>query len=150
MEIHYGLRLPREIETVPIVRDLCRTALTQLGVEEACVHDVALALTEACANVVEHAEGTDDDYEVRLQVDNERCDIRVVDTGRGFDADDLHDSEMPDTHAERGRGIQLMKALVDQVTFVSVPEKGTIVHFQKDLALVEGSPLHSLRIRPKS
>lgn len=149
MEIHYGLRLPREVATVPIVRDLCRTAMTQLGVEEACVQDVALALTEACANVIEHAEGTDDDYEVRLQLDNDRCDIRVVDTGRGFDADGLADG-MPDTEAIRGRGIQLMKALVDRVTFSSVPEKGTIVHFEKALGLHDDSPLHSFRVRPKT
>jgi serine/threonine-protein kinase RsbW len=150
MEIHYGLRLPREVVTVPIVRDLCRTAMTQLGVEEACVQDVALALTEACANVVEHAEGTDDDYEVRLQLDNDRCQIRVVDTGRGFDADGLADESMPDTQSERGRGIQLMKALVDRVTFTSTPEKGTIVHFEKALELLDDSPLHSLRVRPKA
>ena len=149
MEIHYALRLPREVATVPIVRDLCRTAMTQHGGEEACVHDVALALTEACANVIEHAEGTDDDYEVRLQLDNDRCDIRVVDTGRGFDADDLADG-MPDTEAIRGRGIQLMKALVDRVTFSSVPEQGTIVHFEKSLELLDDSPLHSLRVRPKT
>lgn len=150
MEIHYGLRLPREVATVPIVRDLCRTAMTQLGVKEPCVQDVALALTEACANVVEHAEGTDDDYEVRLQLDDERCEIRVVDTGRGFDAEALTDGSMPGSEAERGRGIQLMKALVDRVEFRSVPEQGTMVRFEKRLALEERSPLHSLRVRPKS
>jgi serine/threonine-protein kinase RsbW len=150
VEIHYGLRLPREVVTVPIVRELCRTAMTQLGVKEPCVQDVALALTEACANVIEHAEGTDDDYEVRLQLDNERCEIRVVDTGRGFDAAALSDGTMPGSEAERGRGIQLMKALVDRVEFQSNPEKGTMVRFEKTLELADDSPLHSLRVRPKS
>ena len=148
MEINYALRLPREVQTVPIVRDLCRTAMTQLGIEEACVQDVALALTEACANVIEHTSGTDDDYEVRLRLDNERCQIRVVDTGRGFDADGLRDG-MPDTEAERGRGIALMKALVDRLTFESVPERGTMVHLEKDLELTDESPLHLLRVGPK-
>ena len=146
MEIHYGLRLPREVATVPVVRDLCRTAMTQLGVEETCVQDIALALTEACANVIEHAKGTDDDYEVRFRLDDEQCEIRVVDTGRGFDADTLVDADMPETAAERGRGIQLMKALVDRVTFQSMPEQGTIVHFEKSLSLTEDSPLQSLRL----
>jgi serine/threonine-protein kinase RsbW len=150
MEIHYGLRLPTEVATVPIVRELCRTAMSKLGVSEECVQDVALALTEACANVIEHSAGTDDDYEVRVQIDNERCEIRVVDTGRGFDADGLHDATMPGTDAERGRGIQLMKALVDRVTFESIPEQGTIVHFEKRLELADDSPLLSLRVRPKA
>jgi serine/threonine-protein kinase RsbW len=148
MEINYGLRLPREVETVPIVRDLCRTAMTQLGVEEAAVHDVALALTEACANVVTHASGTDDDYEVRFKLDGDLCMISVVDSGRGFDAASLDDG-MPDTAAERGRGIELMKALVDRVTFDSVPERGTIVRFEKRLELRENSPLHTLRVAPR-
>jgi len=133
VEIHYGLRLPRGVVTVPIVRELCRTAMTQLGVMEPCVQDVALALTEACANVIEHAEGTDDDYEVRLQLDNERCEIRVVDTGRGFDAEALSDGSMPGTEAERGRGIQLMKALVDRVDFQTDAGSGTAVHLEKTL-----------------
>lgn len=148
MEINYALRLPREVKTVPIVRDLCRTAMTQLGIAEACVQDIALALTEACANVIEHTSGTEDDYEVRLRLDHERCQIRVVDTGRGFDADGVRDG-MPDTEAERGRGIQLMKLLVDRATFQSVPEEGTVVHLEKGLELTADSPMHSLRVAPK-
>ena len=51
MEIRYSLRLPRDVVTVPLVRTICRDAMNRLGVTPDCQGDVALALTEACANV---------------------------------------------------------------------------------------------------
>lgn len=148
MEINYGLRLPREAATVPVVRGLVRTAMAELGVDESCVGDVALALTEACANVVEHSSDDDDEYEVRVQIDSRACQIRVVDTGRGFDHETLGDG-MPSPTAERGRGIQLMKALVDNVQFDSEPEAGTVVHFTKKLTLKADSPLYLAGMTPR-
>jgi serine/threonine-protein kinase RsbW len=139
MEINYGLRLPRDVATVPVVRGLVRSTLSELRVDPTCIQDIALALTEACANVVEHASDADE-FEVRVQVDSRSCQIRVVDTGRGFDHTTL-DGDMPETDSERGRGILLMKALVDSVQFESLPEAGTVVHFRKGLELEDGSPL---------
>jgi serine/threonine-protein kinase RsbW len=144
MEVNFGLRLPREVATVPIVRRLCQTTMTRLQVEPDCVDDVALAVTEACANVIDHASGAGDEYEVRVQIDGDVVEIRVIDAGRGFDADRLGRA-MPGETADRGRGIQLMRALVDRISFESKPEEGTVVHFEKRLQLAERSPLHALR-----
>ena len=46
--------------------------------------------------------------------------------------------------AEDGRGIQLMRALVDEVTFTSRPQVGTVVHLEKQLSWSEGSVLQRL------
>src|SRR5205814_5294225 len=99
--------------------------------------------TEACANVIEHSSDAEDDYEIRVAVNDHFCEIRVIDTGRGFDAETLSDSAA-DVSAERGRGIQLMRALVDKVRFESKPEAGTIVHLEKHLDFEESSPLRQL------
>lgn len=131
MHIDLTLCLPRDEATLPLVRHLCKHALSELGVADGCTHDVELAITEACANVVEHT-SIDDEYEVRIEVGNERCEIRVVDTGRGFDFEKLGTTEV-DLTDEGGRGIMLMRALVDRVGFISEPEVGTIVHLVKDL-----------------
>lgn len=139
MNIVFTLCLPRDSASVPVVRHLFRGSLQKLGVQEDCLGDLELALTEACSNVLLHASGTDDEYEVAVELNERRCEIRVTDTGRGFDhtllADEIAHS------AESGRGIQLMKALVDRVAFVSAPEEGTIVHLVKELSLTEGSVL---------
>src|SRR4051794_28058855 len=82
-----------------------------LGVAEECLTDIELALTEACTNVLDHATAGDE-YEVVAGLDDSACIIEVVDTGRGFDADHLGHAEA-DPSAEEGRGIQLIRALVD-------------------------------------
>jgi len=61
---------------------------------------------------------------------------QVIDRGRGFDAERLGHAEA-DPSAEEGRGIQLIRALVDKVHFRSRAESGTIVHLEKELQYVE-------------
>jgi serine/threonine-protein kinase RsbW len=131
MEITLGLTLPRDELTVPVARHIVRSALERVGVEAACVHDVLVALSEACTNVLLHA-GPGEEYDVRLHVEDERCSIRVVDVGRGFDAQQPR-RPRPQPEEERGRGLGLMDALVDRVRFVSRPEAGTVVTLEKSL-----------------
>lgn len=109
--------------------------MTEIGVTEDHIHDIAVALTEACTNVLKHS-GPGDEFEVSLEVDEDQCIIRVVDTGRGFDSKSLG-FDHADSSAEQGRGIELMRALVDQVKFISKPEAGTIVHLEKTLDFEE-------------
>jgi len=142
VEIRYSLRLPRDEITVPLVRTICRDAMKRLGVTPDCQGDVALALTEACANVVQHA-GGDNEYEVLIEFTGEICHIRVVDTGRGIDLRDSNRTETILDH-DSGRGIVLMRLLVDRIAFESRPEDGTIVHLQKRLELDEGAVLAAL------
>lgn len=145
MEIVYSLRLPRDSATVPLVRTVCQDAMTRLGVTSSCRADVALALTEACANVVRHAAGVTE-YTVTVVLGPSHCHIRVIDDGQGLpDTAVLSDlSEMPGPDDDRGRGIALMSLLVDDIAFVSQPEDGTVVHLEKHLELEEGSLLRAL------
>ncbi len=55
----------------------------------------------------------------------------VQDQGKGFDADTLPDALSPESlQAEHGRGIQLMKLMMDDVSF---QRGGTEVHVRKGL-----------------
>jgi serine/threonine-protein kinase RsbW len=142
VEIRYSLRLPRDVVTVPLVRTICRDAMRRLGVTPDCQGDVALALTEACANVVQHAEDVNE-YEVLIEFVGDICHIRVVDTGHGIDVRDSSRTEMTLDRVS-GRGVVLMRLLSDRVAFESRPEDGTIVHLQKRLELEEGALLAEL------
>ena len=86
MQIGFTVRLPVDAGSVPFVRGLCRTALEHLHVERETIDEVTLVLSEACANVVQHA-GPLQDYEVRADIDDDRCRISVFDDGSGFDPD---------------------------------------------------------------
>lgn len=140
MEIACTFRLPRKAATVPVVRTICREAMTRLGVSASCRADVVLALTEACANVIQHAEGVPF-YEVRIELRPEYCHIRVLDAGRGLRAAAL--ARMPAPERDGGRGIALMDLLVDRLDVDSRPGRGTVVDLEKGLELEDGALLRT-------
>ena len=138
MEISLSLRLPRDEASVPLVRHLCGDALRKLRVHDDCVGDVEVAITEACTNVVKHSSGPNEEYNVKIAIDGRKCEISISDAGVGFAHED-HPPDFVPPSAESGRGITLMRALVDKVKFVSRPQAGTIVHLEKTLQLLEDS-----------
>jgi serine/threonine-protein kinase RsbW len=146
MEITFSLRLPRDAATVPFVRTICRDAMARLGVTSTGQEDVALALTEACANVVRHAGGISD-YHVTVELSEDSCHIRVIDSGQGIAAEAL-ERLMPDGGDDTGRGLMLMRLLVDGIDFESHPEAGTVVHLRKRLEFEDGSMMQELRLGP--
>lgn len=133
MQIELSLSLPRDEVSVPITRHMAAHALAELGVEADCASDIQVALSEACTNVLDHV-GEAAEYEVRLHLTQHLCVIQVIDTGDGFDAEALGHRDAAD-NAEAGRGIQLMRALVDRVDFTRRERQGTVVHLEKDLVL---------------
>ena len=139
MELSLALTLPRDEQTVPVARHIVRNAMEQVGVEETCVYDIELALSEACTNVLVHS-GPGDRYVVRLDLEDHLGLIRVIDVGRGFDSARLRAQDaLPED--ERGRGLGLMQALVDRVDFTSRPEAGTIVTLEKAMTYRDGALL---------
>ena len=117
MHFDLHLSLPRESRYVPVLRRLTSDFLIHLGVEDADVADVELALSEACANVVRHAAGTDE-YQVQVTVADDGCAITVVDEGPGFDPGAVRPA---DAVEEQGRGLALIDAVVDDVSFTRDP-----------------------------
>ena len=125
------LLLPRDDLSVPVVRRVLRASMQSLGVEPEVISDIEVALTEAVTNVLDHSTHGEE-YEVSVGIDGAVCSIEVIDKGSGFDSSALGRGDA-DVSAEEGRGIQLMRALVDRVTFDHVPTVGTVVHLEKRL-----------------
>ena len=130
MEIKLVLFLPRDAASVPVSRQVLDGCLQTLGVTPDTRTDIALALTEACANVIQHA-GDGDEYEVKASATDGRCVIEVVNTGNG-EAIVPAASPVPPT-AEHGRGLKIMDAVVDNVRLTGNGREGTTVHFEKAL-----------------
>ncbi len=142
MEIKLTLALPRDELSVPVARRVLKQAMDVLGVDREVTADIEVALTEACTNVLDHAVEADE-YEVSAGIDGDVCVIEVVDRGAGFDASDLG-LEEAEPSAEEGRGIQLMRALVDQVRFEQRAQVGTVVHLEKQLEWSDDSVIKAL------
>src|ERR687893_325055 len=103
--IAFTVHLPVDTDSVPFIRGLCRQALEHLRVETAVIDEIALALTEACANVVRHA-GDHALYEVAVAIEDRVCRISVVDDGEGFDPAELSGRD-GSSSLDEGRGLLL-------------------------------------------
>ena len=116
---------------VPVLRAVGEFDLTTAPVlTEAAADEIVLALTEACANVVQHS-GDDGDYEVAVRIDDDACRISVWDEGAGFELPDL--SQPVDPTSDGGAGLVLMRALVDELAFESDPDGRHRVTLEKRL-----------------
>lgn len=98
------------IENLPHYRHRVAGLLEELPLSRDDRYDVALATGEALGNAYDHAAGTHCVLTVRAYRD--RVVVEVVDGGAGFS---IAADEVPDEHEERGRGIKLMRLLVDSV-----------------------------------
>ncbi|MBB5934248.1 ATP-binding protein [Streptomyces zagrosensis] len=85
MSIWWSLHLRREAASVPLARRLLLGAMETAGVDPDVSYDLSLALTEACANAVEHGgDASTTDYRVTAFIDGDTCRIEVTDSGPGF------------------------------------------------------------------
>jgi serine/threonine-protein kinase RsbW len=138
VEIKLVLYLPREAVSVPVTRQVLDSCLRILGVTPDTRADIALALSEACANVIQHA-GPGEEYEVRVSARYRKCTIEVVNSGtRNTEPVAIADDPVPVT-AERGRGLKIIDAVADNLRLTSNDRRGTTVHFEKTLELLPGA-----------
>jgi serine/threonine-protein kinase RsbW len=140
MEIRLTLSLPRDRSTVPLTRRVLDAALGVFSVTRDCRDDIGLAVGEACANAVQHAD-LGADYQVTVTIHEDRCVIDVVDEGIGMDAATGDDA---DAHAaidaESGRGLRIIHALADMVEFRRHQPHGVALRIVKMLTRVTPAP----------
>ena len=93
---------------------------------------VELAVREALENAVVHGNQEDPETKVHIRCrcqPGEEISIVVTDQGKGFDFEKAMGNGLtPDPPAERGRGIPLMKAYMDEMHF---ERDGSEVHMRK-------------------
>lgn len=165
-DVRFCLVFPRESLSIPVMRRVLGDTLARLGMDEDCISDLLLAVTEACTNVVRHA-GPGYRYEVIAEVGKNRVLIQVLDNGRGFDPSRIrvtrqrHHLRRPPVRpagllgrrgragdvtklAESGRGLAIMRACVDDVSLHTGPGRGTVVELFKRCEWRDGAPLADL------
>jgi serine/threonine-protein kinase RsbW len=136
VHIEISLSLPRERESVSAVRRIVAGAMAEVGVERSCAADVELALTEGCANVVRHATSTDG-YRVTFQLDGDAAKVTIADSGKGFAVNGA--GQMAGTFSEGGRGLALMRMLMDEADFQVEEGRGTQIKLIKHVEFEDSS-----------
>ncbi|MDG9718545.1 ATP-binding protein [Streptomyces sp. DH24] len=150
MSIWWSLHLRREAASVPLARRLLLGTMETAGVDPDISYDLSVALSEACANAVEHGGdggrgGSSEAYRVTAYLDGERCRIEVTDAGPGFAHEPSpvrEPARLPRPDAEHGRGLCLIEELTDHVHIGNKPGRGgAVVSFDKILKWKKDTPL---------
>lgn len=131
------LSLPRDGRFVTVLRNVAACMLEGSSAPVEAIKDIEVALSEACANVIRHAEGTAE-YSVSLAVSSSECVIEVTDLGPGFNQREHVPARPGAADAEAGRGLYLMRALVDHLEF-SRTESAMKVQLTKRWPSLEGA-----------
>lgn len=124
--------LPSDVDMVsPFVDELMRF-ISRFRAADGDNFEIDLALREAIVNAIVH--GNQEDPGKRIYI-NCRCmadgavSVTVEDEGTGFRSDAIPDPTSPDNRLRtHGRGIFLMRALMDEVEF---EQGGSVVHMRK-------------------
>ncbi|MER5868529.1 ATP-binding protein [Streptomyces sp. NPDC002044] len=145
MSIWWSLHVRREAASVPLARRLLLGTMETAGVDPDISFDLSVALSEACANAVEHGghgglpDGGAEAYDVTAYLDGDRCRIEVTDSGPGFPAATV--ARRRTSLAEHGRGLHLIAELSDHARFRNRPGRGAVVSFDKMLKWRDGALL---------
>jgi serine/threonine-protein kinase RsbW len=100
----------------------------RVGFNDDEVHDIVYSVGEACDNAIEHGL-SDNGVDVHYMLTNDEFRVEITDFGKGFDPAGRGE-EPPDVFDERGRGIFMMKHMMDEVSFGSTA-RGTRVVLTK-------------------
>ncbi len=120
-ELH--LRLPADPKTLAHVRRMLRRWLVERGASEGDVAEVTIAVSEACANAIEHAYSPSPaSFELEAVGNNGEVTVAVRDRGRW----------RPPRGTNRGRGLSIMVAAMDDVQ-IDRTETGTEVVMRRRL-----------------
>ena len=116
-----------DLVTGEIVQDLC--------IGRGAADEIAISVIEACTNAIEHGnkECPDENVRIIFSCKPDRICVEVEDCGKGFDYE-CFIREMPDPsdiEHLRGRGIYIMKNMMDSLDFEMVPGKGMKVKLEK-------------------
>ncbi|GAB4080915.1 ATP-binding protein [Modestobacter muralis] len=76
-----------------------------------------IGVVEIAGNIVEHAAGPAPlDFHLAVEVHPDRLEARFRDPGRRLEVD-FDEAAMPDSMAESGRGLAMVLAVVDELTY---------------------------------
>jgi len=120
------------------VRDFVSRAARECGFDGESVHKIALAVDEACTNVIKHSYkfATDKKIEITIHAHDGRFEIVIYDQGISFDPDAVHNPDMKEYlqhYRKGGLGMYLMRSLMDHIEYISDPDKKNEMHLIKYL-----------------
>jgi putative Holliday junction resolvase len=130
------LSIPGSIEYLPLVDTVCQAFCGWAGVEREIADEIAMAVVEGATNAVVHGNRCQRSKKVRVLFEKTRSEIvvSVMDEGEGFNPDQVPDpTDDANIMKESGRGIFIMRQVMDRVEFGPSEGGGTMVRLAKGI-----------------
>lgn len=110
---------PSRLELLGVVDKLADGITEYMDFEDLDRDAVAISVIEACTNAIQHGHHADGKRLVHLSFEMQEDSLIVVvtDEGQGFDPALAGELPPPDLLATRGRGIYIMRTMMDEVAF---------------------------------
>lgn len=128
------LTLPSRLELLAVLDRVVLALCEKLDFDDDTASQLSMSVIEAGTNAVQHGHGRDPSKQVefRFEVFPDRLEVFVRDHGKGFDLGRVTpDVTTPDHLFDvRGRGIFIMRACCDSVSF-DFGSGGTVCHLVK-------------------
>jgi serine/threonine-protein kinase RsbW len=128
------LTLSSQFDNIDLVDHVTEACLHFAGFDEGTTEHMTLAIREAAANAIKHGNKQHPDKitQVIFELDEENIHIEISDQGDGFRPEEVPNPLAPENLLKgTGRGIFLMRQLMDDVNFAFAEEGGTRVMLRK-------------------
>ena len=115
---------------MPEVEALVLEAAIKAGLNEDKYNNISLAVAEAISNSMKHGNKNDKKKRVfiTIEADNEKMVITLKDEGDGFNPNEIPDPTKPENILkDSGRGIHIMRSLLDDLHFKFTPQGTEII-----------------------
>ena len=132
------MTLPSVPKEISKVEAFLLEANKKLHLDDGTMYRLLVSVTEAVNNAILHGNGSDPSktVDVCLNATREKVSIRVTDRGTGFDPSSIPNPlEQENLLKDHGRGVFLIRSLVDSVEFAS-SEGGSSITMTVDLGLL--------------
>jgi len=134
------LSVKSRTENLSSIRDFVSSSAVEAGVPPDVVENIILAVDEACTNIIKHAYKSYPDGEmiIKTKSTNTKFTISITDYGNSFQADAVPEPDLQKYYRQKrvgGLGMYLMKTLMDDVKYVSIPGKRNEVLLSKNLKI---------------
>lgn len=130
----FSVRCLSDLNALAPLRSFVSEIARRHGYTEQEINEIELSVDEACANAIEHANSSEGNSYITLDVfeTEEELSFKISDRGTAPFNADIDDSGIGsyatlDRDNFRGLGLLLMKKFMDYVEFSSTPEQGTVV-----------------------
>jgi serine/threonine-protein kinase RsbW len=125
-------------ENLSSLRDFISDNANNAGLSNDDIDDIILAVDEACTNIIKHAYKSVPDGEIIIEINynSRKFTIKLIDHGNSFDPESVPVPDLQKYLRQRkvgGLGLYLMRTLMDDVKYISVPGEYNQVMLSKNL-----------------